>query len=142
MSLRLRQTFNLFPGVRLNIGKRGVSVSIGVPGATLNVGQKGIKTTIGLPGSGLSYSSTLLPYENKRPVTNPFNPNTNESHLDEPNTRPNNTPLNAKVYLPQAGMNEISSASVEVLTSTSLLPLRDLIAKAREQKAEVKADLQ
>ncbi|MBG0595732.1 DUF4236 domain-containing protein [Enterobacter hormaechei] len=142
MSLRLRQTFNLFPGVRLNIGKRGVSVSIGVPGATLNVGQKGIKTTIGLPGSGLSYSSTLLPYENKRPVTNPFNPNTNESHLDEPNTTPNNTPLNAKVYLPQAGMNEISSASVEVLTSTSLLPLRDLIAKAREQKAEVKADLQ
>jgi hypothetical protein len=40
-----------------------------------------------------------------------------------------------------AGMNEISSASVEVLTSSSLLPLR-LIAKAREQSAEVKADLQ
>lgn len=43
--------------------------------------------------------------------------------------------------MPQAGMNEIASASVEVLTSTSLLPLRDLIAKAREQQAQVKADL-
>lgn len=32
--------------------------------------------------------------------------------------------------MPQAGMNEISSASVEVLTSTSLMPLRDLSAGA------------
>ncbi|MFC0813369.1 hypothetical protein ACFHYO_14800 [Paracoccus panacisoli] len=38
-------------------------------------------------------------------------------------------------------MNEIASASVEVLTSNSLLPLRDLIAKAREQQALVKTDL-
>lgn len=38
-------------------------------------------------------------------------------------------------------MNEIGSASVEVLTSTSLLPLRDLIAKAREQQSQVKSDL-
>lgn len=41
MSLRFRQTFTLFPGVRLNIGKRGISASIGVPGATVNVGKKG-----------------------------------------------------------------------------------------------------
>lgn len=40
MSLRFRQTFTLFPGVRLNIGKRGISASIGVPGATVNVGEK------------------------------------------------------------------------------------------------------
>jgi len=33
-------------------------------------------------------------------------------------------------------MTEIASASVEVLTSTSLLPLRDMIAKVREQQAE------
>ncbi|HGU0999449.1 TPA: DUF4236 domain-containing protein [Escherichia coli] len=39
MSLRFRQTFTLFPGVRLNIGKRGISASIGVPGATVNVGK-------------------------------------------------------------------------------------------------------
>lgn len=45
------------------------------------------------------------------------------------------------VYMPQTGMNEIASASVEVVTSNSLLPLRDLIAKAREQQALVKTDL-
>ena len=37
-------------------------------------------------------------------------------------------------------MTEIASASVEVLTSTSLLPLRDMIAKAREQQSQVKSD--
>lgn len=35
MPLRFRQTFTIFPGVRLNIGKRGISASIGVPGATV-----------------------------------------------------------------------------------------------------------
>lgn len=38
-------------------------------------------------------------------------------------------------------MREIASASVEVLTSASLLQVRDLIAKAREQQAQVELDL-
>ncbi|SFP18797.1 hypothetical protein SAMN04488056_1282 [Cohaesibacter marisflavi] len=38
-------------------------------------------------------------------------------------------------------MQEIASASVEMLTSTSLVPLRDLIVKARKQKAQVTSDL-
>ena len=138
MSLRFRQTFTLFPGVRLNIGKRGISASIGVPGATVNVGQKGIRATVGLPGSGLSYTTPTLPFD----VTYPRSQSSTELHFEIPETPPVNTPSNAKIYMPQAGMNEISSASVEILTSKSLLPLRDLIAKAREQRAEVKADLQ
>lgn len=143
MSLRFRQTFTLFPGVRLNIGKRGISASIGVPGATVNIGQKGIRATVGLPGSGLSYTTPTLPYEDRRSVSNPLNPSSTQPHFEiSPEASPSNTPSNAKIYMPQAGMNEISSASVEALTSTSLLPLRDLIAKAREQRAEVKADLQ
>ncbi|MEI7111219.1 DUF4236 domain-containing protein [Serratia sp. TMDUHS_CL] len=142
MSLRFRQTFTLFPGVRLNIGKRGISASIGVPGATVNVGQKGVRATVGLPGSGLSYTTPTFSYGAKHSVTNPPDPSATDAHLEIPETAPGNVPSNAKIYMPQAGMNEISSASVEVLTSTSLLPLRDLLAKAREQRAEVKADLQ
>ncbi|KGA43380.1 DUF4236 domain-containing protein [Pectobacterium brasiliense] len=142
MSLRFRQTFTLFPGVRLNIGKRGISASIGVPGATVNFGQKGIRATVGLPGSGLSYTTPTLPYDDKQSATNPLNLSSTDSHFGITETVPGNIPSNARIYMPQAGMNEISSASVEVLTSTSLLPLRDLIAKAREQRAEIKADLQ
>lgn len=142
MSLRFRQTFTLFPGVRLNIGKRGVSASIGVPGATVNVGKKGLRATVGLPGTGLSYTTPTVPYDYGHSVTNPLNPSSTEPHFGVPETSPSNIPSNAKIYMPMAGMNEISSASVEVLTSSSLLPLRDLIAKAREQRAEIKADLQ
>ncbi|EOW5711343.1 DUF4236 domain-containing protein [Escherichia coli O8:H25] len=141
MPLRFRQTFTLFPGVRLNIGKRGISASIGMPGATVNVGKKGVRATVGLPGTGLSYTTPTLPYDDGYSVTNPLNPAPTEPHLGS-GSSPENTPSNAKIYMPVAGMNEISSASVEVLTSTSLLPLRDLIAKAREQRAEIKADLQ
>ncbi|MER1600305.1 DUF4236 domain-containing protein [Enterobacter hormaechei] len=142
MSLRFRQTFTLFPGVRLNIGKRGVSASIGVPGATVNVGKKGLRATVGLPGTGLSYTTPTVPYDYGHSATKPLNPSSTEPHFGVPETSPSNTPSNAKIYMPMAGMNEISSASVEVLTSSSLLPLRDLIAKAREQRAEIKADLQ
>lgn len=140
MSLRFRQTFTLFPGVRLNIGKRGISASIGIPGATVNFVQKGAKATVGLPGSGLSYTTPTLAYDGEGSLGNQLNPSFTspryESLLPE-----GNTPSSAKIYMPQAGMNEISSASVEVLTSSTLLPLKDLIAKAREQRAQVMADL-
>lgn len=139
MSLRFRQTFTLFPGVRLNIGKRGISTSIGVPGATVNFGKKGIRATVGLPGSGLSYTTPTLSYDDTNSVINPLNSST-KPPFETPEL-PSNIPSNANVYMPVAGMNEISSASVEVLTSSSLLPLRDLIAKAREQRDDVKADL-
>ncbi|WP_417640674.1 DUF4236 domain-containing protein [Klebsiella sp. FR21TRMT6331] len=142
MSLRFRQTFTLFPGVRLNIGKRGISASIGVPGATVNVGKKGLRATVGLPGTGLSYTTPTLPYDDGHSVTNPLIPSSTEPHFGLTESFPSNTPSNAKIYMPMAGMNEISSASVEVLTSSSLLPLRDLMAKAREQRAEIKSDLQ
>jgi hypothetical protein len=141
MPLRFRQTFTLFPGVRLNIGKRGISASIGVPGATVNFGQKGIRATVGLPGSGLSYTTPTLSYDDGGSVANQLNPSSTSPHL-ESLLPESNTPSSAKIYMPQAGMNEISSASVEVLTSSSLVPLRDLIAKAREQRVEVKVDLQ
>lgn len=56
MTLRFRQTFTLFPGVRINIGRRGISTSIGGPGASVNIGRQGIRATLGAPGTGLSYS--------------------------------------------------------------------------------------
>ncbi len=133
MSLRFRKTFTLFPGVRLNISKSGISASIGVPGATVNFGQRGVKATFGLPGSGLSYSTSTIPYETKPSIIEEPDIASQKHLFDIPQSFDDNIPSNAKIYMPQCGMNEISSASVEVLTSNSLLPLRDLIAKAREQ---------
>lgn len=53
---RFRKGIKLFPGIRLNISKSGVSTSIGKKGATVNLSSKGTRGTVGLPGSGMSYS--------------------------------------------------------------------------------------
>lgn len=58
MGFRVRRSIRLFPGVRINIGKRGVSTSIGVRGAHITVGHGKVRETVGLPGSGLSYTHT------------------------------------------------------------------------------------
>lgn len=137
MTLRFRQTFTLFPGVRINIGKYGISTSIGVPGATVNIGRQGVRATLGVPGTGLSYSTLVVPAGKTTPAPELgiYTPSLGERPLT------GNNPASAKVYMPQAGMNDIASASVEVLTSSSLIPLKDLITKAREQQSQVKVDL-
>lgn len=56
--MRFRKSIKIFPGVKLNLTRHGISsVSIGRRGATLNVGGKqGAKFTVGLPGTGLSHT--------------------------------------------------------------------------------------
>lgn len=134
MSLRFRQSFQLFPGVRINVGKSGISTSIGVPGATLNVGNKGVHATVGIPGSGLSYRTKI----SSPKIT--VSPGAGQGIEPDPST-PSNTPSNAQVYVPSIGMREIGSASVEVLTSKSLTELREMIAIARNQRSQVQSDL-
>src|ERR1700720_1997362 len=56
MGFRFHRSIKLFPGLRLNVGKRGISASIGVRGAHVTFGKTGTRTTVGLPGSGLSYT--------------------------------------------------------------------------------------
>jgi hypothetical protein len=60
MPIRFRRSFRIFPGVKVNVSKGGVSVSVGKPGATLNFGKHGVRQTIGVPGSGVSHTSYLF----------------------------------------------------------------------------------
>jgi len=62
MGLRWRKGVRLAPGLKLNLGLKGGSLSFGGRGLTLNLGRPnfkrwGARTTVGLPGTGLSYSS-------------------------------------------------------------------------------------
>jgi hypothetical protein len=59
MGLRFRKSIKLFPGVRINLSKSGISTSIGKPGATVNLSERGARGTVGIPGTGLSYSERL-----------------------------------------------------------------------------------
>lgn len=78
MGFRFRQGLRVFPGLRLNLSKSGISASLGGRGATLNVSRKGIRGTVGVPGSGLSYSDMM--YRVDRSGSNPF---TNRPELQE-----------------------------------------------------------
>jgi hypothetical protein len=54
MAIRFRRTIKLAPGLRLNFGKRGVSLSAGIRGLNLTLGKNGAFVNAGLPGTGLS----------------------------------------------------------------------------------------
>jgi hypothetical protein len=56
MGFRFRKSIKILPGIRLNVGKRGInSVSVGGRGATTNIGKHGTHTTYSIPGTGISY---------------------------------------------------------------------------------------
>lgn len=56
MGLRFRKSITLCKGVKLNFGKSGASVSVGVPGLHRTYHTSGRRTTsVGIPGTGLSY---------------------------------------------------------------------------------------
>jgi uncharacterized protein DUF4236 len=61
MGFRFNRRIRIFPGVRLNLSKSGVSASIGSRGAWLTFGKRGTRATVGLPGTGLSYTHLEKP---------------------------------------------------------------------------------
>lgn len=56
MAFRIRKSFKIAPGVRLNVSKSGLSTSIGGKGTTVNLSKRGAKVTSSIPGTGLSTS--------------------------------------------------------------------------------------
>jgi hypothetical protein len=59
VGFRFRKSFKIAPGVRFNVGKKGVGVSVGGKGFRTSVNTSGRKTTtVGIPGTGLSYTTT------------------------------------------------------------------------------------
>ena len=58
-SLRFRKSIRICKGVRLNVGKTGVSISAGIPGFRKTIHTTGrVTTSVGIPGSGLYYVDT------------------------------------------------------------------------------------
>ncbi|WP_227254308.1 DUF4236 domain-containing protein [Xanthomonas vasicola] len=104
MGLEFRQSFEVFPGVRLDLSGSGITASFGVDGATMNVGAQGVRSAIGIPGSGLSFTTNHCSPSGS-PTPHAFVP----------------TQGYAPTYAPVQPMREINSASVERLTSHSLV---------------------
>jgi len=59
MGFRFRKSITIVPGLRVNLGKKGASLSVGGRGATINLSKKGARATVGIPGTGISYTENL-----------------------------------------------------------------------------------
>lgn len=96
MALRFRRSITLFPGVKINIGKTGPSLSVGVPGFRKTYHTDGrVTTTVGLPGTGLSWTETSRPNQ-QRNVSAPERPvrptETREEYVPPAESRQNVVP--------------------------------------------------
>ncbi|MBP1469228.1 DUF4236 domain-containing protein [Acinetobacter nosocomialis] len=73
MGFNFRKSFKIAPGLRLNVGKKGISsVSIGGKGVRVNFSKKGTRTNVGIPRTGLSYSSFSSHKKKARPQLNSY----------------------------------------------------------------------
>lgn len=59
MTFRFHKRVKIFPGVRLNFSKGGVSTTVGVRGAGVTFTKNGTYANVGLPGSGMSYRTRI-----------------------------------------------------------------------------------
>jgi hypothetical protein len=61
MPLRLFHRVRVAPGLRVNLSKTGVSLSVGRKGAWYTSGRRGQRVTAGWPGTGLFWMQQLPP---------------------------------------------------------------------------------
>lgn len=56
MAMRFRRSTKIAPGVKVNLSKKNVGVTVGSKGAHYSVNSSGRKTTtVGIPGTGVSF---------------------------------------------------------------------------------------
>lgn len=128
MGLRFRRTVRLFPGVKLNFSRSGVSTTIGVRGAGITLGPHGAYANVGLPGTGLSYRTRFLPeHQTESPHLSP------DGESLPPQLRPDIASRPEPVATD--GAEQIHSGAVSAMTSTGLADLKHLINEAAIQRA-------
>ncbi len=129
MSWRFRQSFTVVPGLRLNLSKNGLSASIGTSPFTLNVGPHGVSGTASIPGTGLSWHEQIRP----------------TSHLPSPSEHlplgEQRHPFGTHTTSETAVVEQIHSASTELLTSTSLKQVKSMIQNASQQYQSISTEL-
>jgi hypothetical protein len=115
MSFRFRRSLRIAPGFRINLGKKGASLSIGGRGAHITVGHGQVRETVGLPGTGLSYTATQSTHPHKTAVNAPGAEHA-ASHADAPPAaRPPSLPWAVARLLVFAGMLAIAARVVWLL---------------------------
>lgn len=129
MGFRFRRSVKLFPGVRLNFSRSGISTTIGIRGASMTVGGRGTYVNVGVPGTGISYRERIDALPSNGP-----------KYGDTPRFTPASQPVDTPMPVPPL-QGEIKSAENDALTSVSLREFRDLLADAYAESRRLKAEI-
>ncbi len=92
MGFRFRKSFKVAPGVRVNVGKKSVGVSVGGKGARVSVNSSGrVTKSASIPGTGISYvkSENLKGRKNNISRTEDY---TSDDSVSTPNSIAVSTP--------------------------------------------------
>ena len=136
MGFRFRRSVRLFPGVRLNFSRSGVSTSIGVRGASMTFGSRGTYANVGMPGSGLSYRTRLDAPAPRQRVVEP-------AGVWSVPERPARGPIYSPGVASIPGTEvEVRSADVGTLTTPGLDELKHLIIDATTRHSELRSELE
>jgi hypothetical protein len=127
MSWRFRESFQVFPGIRINVSKSGVSTTLGAGPLHVNIGPNGIVGTASIPGTGISCRVPID--KGKRSQSETYAPAT------PPGGWPDPVPAGAAED-PYA-LREIRSASTYEMTSSGLSDFRNLINAAQNERNQI-----
>ena len=126
MGWRFRQSFKVFPGVRLNLSGRGLSTTIGYGPASVNIGTRGAFANLNIPGTGLSYRQKISGGARSSPQRQP-------ASFHSPML-----PTGPVIASPK---EEIRSASTHELTSEGLHGLRQLLIEVDQEQQSLDAEV-
>jgi hypothetical protein len=143
MSWRFRQSFKLIPGVKLNLAKTGLSLSFGGAPLTLNVGRRGVYGTASIPGTGIQFRQRFGGGASAfRGDVTPGQGGPESFPVIDPNSVPPEIPGGMlPPSEPFAPVQEIRSASTELLTSEGLKELKQWLQTAYEEHESISHDL-
>jgi hypothetical protein len=57
LGFRFRKSIKVAPGVRVNLGKKSVSMSLGPRNARVNVSKRGVRGSASIPKTGVGYTT-------------------------------------------------------------------------------------
>ncbi len=115
MGFRFRRSFKIAPGLKLNLGKKSTSLTMGGKGLHYTVSSTGRRTaSAGIPGTGLSYTTTTQSKKKQSRAAPKADPvpaavqNVCPSPADQPESTPEMSPQSIAKKCCGCGLTSIS----------------------------------